>query len=270
MADRHIEQSLDDGILRLTKVNIETRQGVSMAVLAELGAAMDRVREDKSIRCVVIDAAGDGFHNGAVMLGEMGKEWSELTRADYRTIIDLGHGLGRNIASIDVPIIGVAPAGALGGGLELLCRSDLVYTTHDARFSFPEVTLGLVAGWGGTQWAGRLVPFRKAQEFLLLGEEIDGKTAEDWNLVTRSFPDRAALDAHVKKVTDRLRSCAPISLKWHKECLRALWQKSLTEGEAVEAVAVPEAMITQTWFGPTAAFFEGKSWDYAKGEAIAP
>lgn len=268
MSDNHLQQRLDDGVLRLTKINTDTRQGISMTMLEELGAAMDRVRDDPSIRCVVIDAAGDGFHNGAVMLGEMGDDWTALTRRDYRRIIDLGHGLGRNIASLDIPIIGVAAGGALGGGLELLSRCDLVYTTHDARFSFPEVTLGLVAGWGGTQWAGRLVPFRKAQEFLLLGEEIDGRTAEEWGLVTRSLADRQALDIHVARVLERLRRCAPVSLKWHKECLRALWQKSLTEGEGVEATAVVEAMNTGVWFGPTAAFFEGKGWDYTQGEAI--
>lgn len=264
----HIRTTLDDGVLTLTKVNIETRQGISMSVLAELGDAMDRVRQDRSIRCVIIDAAGDGFHNGAVMLGEMATDFRTLGRKDYRRIIDLGHGLGRNIASIDVPIIGVAAGGALGGGLELLSRCDLLYTTRSARFSFPEVTLGLVAGWGGTQWAGRLLPFRKAQEFLLLGEEIDGTTAEEWNLVTRALDDRAALDAHVRKVTDRLRSCAPVSLRWHKECLRAIWQKSLTEGEAVEAVAVVEAMHEGVWFDPVDAFFQGKRWDYQAGKAV--
>ena len=270
MGNAHLQESLVDGVLRLTKVNNDTRQGISMAVLSGLNEAIDRARDDPSIRCVLLDAAGDGFHNGAVMLNEMGKDWAELSRADYRRIIELGHGLGRNIASLDIPVIGVAAGGALGGGLELLCRADLVYTTHDARFSFPEVTLGLVAGWGGTQWAGRLVPFRKAQEFLLLGEEIDGRTAEAWGLVTRALPDRAALDAQVQKVLDRLKRCAPVSLRWHKECLRAVLEKSLTEGEAVEALAVPSAMVTQDWFGPTAAFFEGKAWDYARGEAIEP
>ena len=268
MTKRHIAASLEDGVLTLTKVNIETRQGISMSVLAELGDAMDRVRSDGSIRCVVIDAAGDGFHNGAVMLGEMATDLRTLTRKDYRRIIDLGHGLGRNIAAIDVPVIGVATGGALGGGLELLSRCDLLYTTKDARFSFPEVTLGLVAGWGGTQWAGRYIPKRKAQEFLLLGEEIDGTTAEAWNLVTRALADRAALDAHLRKVTDRLRSCAPVSLRWHKECLRALWEKSLTEGEAVEAVAVVEAMSEGVWFDPVEAFFKGRRWDYTTGKAV--
>lgn len=268
MADRHIAENLEDGVLRLTKTNTETRQGISMDVLAGLSEAMDRVRKDKSIRAVIIDAAGDGFHNGAVMLGEMAGDFRTLGRKDYRRIIDLGHGLGRQIAALDVPVIGVAPIGALGGGLELLCRCDLVYTTRDARFSFPEVTLGLVAGWGGTQWAGRLVPFRKAQEFLLLGEEIDGTTAEDWGLVTRAFADRSSLDAHVRRVTDRLKSCAPVSVRWHKECLRALWQKSLTEGEAVEAVAVVEAMDEGVWYDPVDAFFQGKKWDYTQNRAI--
>ena len=104
----------------------------------------------------------------------------------------------------------------------------------------------------------------------LLGEEIDGRTAEAWGLVTRSLQDRAALDAQVEKVLQRFKRCAPISLKWHKEALRALWNESLVEGEAVEAVAVPEAMATRAWFTPTAAFFEGKGWDYTTGEAIEP
>lgn len=268
MSEGHIEATVKDGVLYLTKTNTDTRQGVSMSVLEGLNSGVDRARDDPDIRAVVVDAAGDGFHNGAVMLGELGDDWTQLTRADYRRIIELGHGLGRNIASLDIPVIGIASAGGLGGGLEMLCRSDLVYTTDDASFSFPEVTLGLVAGWGGTQWAGRLIPFRKAQEMLLLGEEIDGKTAEDWGLVTRSFPDRETLDGHVEKVLERFKRCAPVSVKWHKECLRALWQKSLTEGEAVEATAVPEAMVTEAWFGPTAAFFEGKGWDYTRNEAI--
>lgn len=268
MSQSHIRESVEDGVLRLTKINTGTRQGMSMSVIAGLNDAMDRVRKDRSIRAVVIDAAGDGFHNGAVMLGEMTDDFSTLTRKDYRRIIDLGHGLGRNMASIDVPIIGVAPTGALGGGLELLCRCDFIYTTRDARFSFPEVTLGLVAGWGGTQWAARFVPHRKAQEFLLLGEEIDGATAEDWNLVTRAFDDRASLDAHVAKVCERLKYCAPVSLRWHKECLRALWQGSLTEGEAVEARAVVDAMDEGVWFKPVEAFFAGKKWDYMADKAI--
>lgn len=270
MSGNHIEERFEDGVLWLTKTNTDTRQGVSMAVIAGLNAAADRARLDPSIRAIVIDAGGDGFHNGAVMLGEMGKEWPELTRADYRTIIDLGHGLGRNLASLDFPVIGIAAAGGLGGGLEMLCRCDLLYCTDAARFSFPEVTLGLVAGWGGTQWAGRMVPYRKAQAMLLLGEEIDGKTAEEWSLVTKSLRNRAALDAEVARVLDRFKSCAPVSVKWHKQAIRALWNGSLVEGEAVEAVAVPEAMVTQTWFGPTAAFFEGKGWDYTTNQAIEP
>lgn len=74
--------------------------------------------------------------------------------------------------------------------------------------------------------------------------------------------------AHVRNVADQLRSCAPVSLRWHKECLRAIWQKSLTEGEAVEAVAVVEAMHEGVWFDPVDAFFQGKRWDCQAGKAV--
>ncbi len=92
--------------------------------------------------------------------------------------------------------------------------------------------------------------------------------AENWNLVSRAFDDRSSLDAHVAKVCERLKYCAPVSLRWHKECLRALWQGSLTEGEAVEARAVVDAMDEGVWFKPVEAFFAGKKWDYMAGKAI--
>lgn len=262
-----VEVKVEDGVLWLTKTNADTRQGISMAVLKALSDMVDRVRSDKSIRAVVIDAAGDGFHNGAVMVAEMNPDMTALGREDFRRIGQIGHTLGRGIANLDIPVIGVARGGALGGGLEFLLRSDLLYTLDDAYYAFPEVTLGLVAGWGGTQWGGRLVPFRKAQEMLLLGEPIDGRTAADWGLVTRSFADASTLSAHVERVLKRLRRCSPVALRWHKECLRAIWQKSLTEGEVVEDTAIEEAMANSNFVEPLVAFFSGQGeWDYVTGK----
>lgn len=268
MDGKDLSERLEDGVLWLTKTNADTRQGISMAVLEYLARAVDRVRNDPTIRAVVVDAAGDGFHNGAVMVAELNPDMRALDRADFQRISQIGHALGRSIAALDVPVIGVARSGALGGGLELLLRCDLLYTTNDAYFAFPEVTLGLVAGWGGTQWGGRLIPLRKAQEMLLLGEPFDGATAEQWGLVTRAFADPDALDAHLAKVLARLKQCSPVSLRWHKECLRAIWQGSLTEGEAVEDRAIVEAMSVSGFPDPLEAFFEGKSYDYVAGRVI--
>ncbi|MGK2285061.1 enoyl-CoA hydratase/isomerase family protein [Pedomonas sp. V897] len=259
-----IEQ--DEGVLRLTKTNPEAGYGMSLALIEAMTAALAEAREDPSLRAVLIDAAGKGFHSGAVAVTELGRELPALTRNDFRHLVALGHGLGQAIAALPVPVIGVARAGALGGGLELLLRCDFLYCTDAARFSFPEVTLGFVAAWGGTQLASRLMPFRKAQEMLLLGEPLTGREAEALGLVTRSLPDAEALDAHLAAVLDRLRLCSPASLRWTKECLRAVWDGPLAHGERVEALAETEAMASGDFLKGLAALREGAHYDYAAGQ----
>src|SRR5438552_2971168 len=156
-----------DGALWLTKVNADAGYGVSLDMITALEAVLDDVSRSGSVRAVVIDADGDAVHNGAVMVTELRADMTELTREDFQRVVETGHRLGRAIAQLPVPVIGIARGGAAGGGLELLLRSDFIYCLDTAQFSLPEVTFGFVPGWGGTQWAARLMPFRRAQEMLL-------------------------------------------------------------------------------------------------------
>jgi hypothetical protein len=93
------------------------------------------------------------FRTAPVMVTELAPDMADLTRADFHHIVETGQRLGRSIARLPVPVIGIARGGAVGGGLELLLRSDFVFCTDAAQFAFPEVTLGFVPVWGGTQWA---------------------------------------------------------------------------------------------------------------------
>ena len=256
-----IERS-DDGVTYLTKVNAEANFGMTVGMLSAMTEAIEAAREDDAVRAIVVDAAGDGFHAGAVAITELKPSLTDLSRADFERLVEMGHALGRRIADLPVPVIGIARGGALGGGLELLLRSDLMYCLDSARFSFPEVTLGFVAAWGGTQLTPRLMPFRKAQEFLLLGEAIDGRTAEAYGLVTRSFADEAALRSHVEKVLDRLRLCSPHSLRWTKQCLKSVWEGPLAHGERVEILAEAETMVTGDFHKGLAALLAGAKHDY--------
>lgn len=257
-----------DGVMWLTKTNPESHYGISVAMLDALGAAIAAAEDDPSIRAVVVDADGKGFHNGAVMVTELKPRLTELTRSDFRNLVQRGHTLGRSIANLTIPVIGIARGGALGGGLELLLRSDFLYCTDAARFSFPEVTLGFVAAWGGTQWAGRLMPFRKAQEFLLLGETIDGHRAEELGLVTRSFADVKALDAHVEDLVNRLRLCSPASFRWTKACLAATWDGPVAHGETVEVKAEIETMATGDFVHAVAAFAKGCYFNFVTKKTV--
>ena len=160
---RHIE----DGDSVANKNNPQDNFGMSLAMLRAMGEALrQQLKISPDIRAVVIDAGGRGFHAGAVAVTELQPRMEDLGRDDFQRLVKLGHKLGTQIASMPIPVIGIARGGALGGGLELLLRSDFLYCLDESRFSFPEVTLGFVAAWGGTQLAARLMPFRRAQEML--------------------------------------------------------------------------------------------------------
>ncbi len=262
-----LRENLRGDTLFLTKDNPEMHYGISLTMCDLLGQAFDRAAEDDAVRAVVIDAAGPGFHRGAVMVTELAPSMEELGCDDFRQLVRKGQDLGRKIAGLLKPVIGIARAGALGGGLEMLLRSDFLYVLDAAELSFPEVSLGFVAAWGGTQWGGRMMPFRKAQEFLLLGEKISGKDAVEYGLATRSFPDEAALDEHVEKVLGRLQFCSPASFAETKRCLSAIWEGSLAHGEGVEVEAEIQAMATGDFLDAYNAWRAGKAWNYAAGEA---
>ena len=263
--NRHIE----DGILWLTKNNPQDNFGMSVAMLKAMGEALHSISDQPDIRAVVIDAGGRGFHAGAVAVTELQPRLEDLDRDDFQRLVKLGHTLGSQIAALPMPVIGIARGGALGGGLELLLRSDFLYCLDGARFSFPEVTLGFVAAWGGTQLAARLMPFRRAQEMLLLGESISGVQAAEFGLVTGSFATPELLDGHLSNVLTRLRHCSPASVQWTKECLGAAWEGSLDLGLAKELEAETEAMDSGDFLKGLGALGNGEVYDYSAGKAVA-
>jgi enoyl-CoA hydratase/carnithine racemase len=196
------------------------------------------------------------------MVGEFKPNPSMLDEADFREIIRRGKDLGRMIASIPKPVIGIARGGARGGGLELLLRSDFIYTLDEADFQFPEVQMACVTTWGGTQWAGRLVSFRRAQEMLLLSERVNGRQAEEIGLVHRSFATAEALEEHVASILQRLRFCSPDAFAGTKRSLAAIWETSLRESEPVESDEAARVMATHRFSKVWPMWGQGKRFDY--------
>lgn len=266
---RALKRHIEDGILWLTKNNPQDNFGMSVAMLKAMGEALHSISDQPDIRAVVIDAGGRGFHAGAVAVTELQPRLEDLGREDFQQLVKLGHTLGSQIAALPIPVIGIARGGALGGGLELLLRSDFLYCLDGARFSFPEVNLGFVAAWGGTQLAARLMPFRRAQEMLLLGESISGVQAAEFGLVTDSFPTPERLDGHLSKVLKRLRHCSPASVRWTKECLGAAWEGSLDLGLAKELEAETETMHSGDFLKGLGALSNDQVYDYSAGKAVA-
>lgn len=266
-----LETQTSDGVLWLTKQNPHDNFGMSLALLEAMGKALDAVQEDSTIRGVVIDAGGRGFHAGAVAATELQPRLEDLGRNDFKRLVDISmlHSWVKKLLSCRFPSLASSVAAHSAAAWNCYYAVILYTAWYQARFSFPEVTLGFVAAWGGTQISARLLPFRRAQEMLLLGEAINGQQAEEYGLVTRSFADTDALDTHITTVLARLRLCSPASMRWAKECLTAAWDGSLELGLEKELEAETEAMASGDFLKGLSALREGANFDYAAGKAVA-
>ena len=253
-----------DGVLWLTKVDPSRSNGLSLAMVGALEQALDSCGD---VRALVIDAA-DGFHGPAVLVTEMAEDPATLGTDDYQRIVAIGRQLGDRIASLPIPVIGIVRAGALGGGLELLMRADFLFCTDRSRFKLPEAAFGFVAAWGGSQWSSRQMPFRRAQELLLLARTFGGREAEEAGLVTRSFAADEALDAHVEETLARLRCISPAAFRETKRSLAARWDGPLAHGLAVEADCQMRSMVSGDFVEGMAAAASRSDYDFVAKRVV--
>ncbi|CAB1367923.1 enoyl-CoA hydratase/isomerase family protein [Denitratisoma oestradiolicum] len=217
-----------EGVATITKTSTEHNQGMTRGVLVGLKRALEGARDDDEVRVVVITAAGNGIHDGARVFPELRQDVS-FTPMEFREILQFGHALMRQIETLEKPVIGVAKGGALGGGLEMLHACDFVITADTATFSQPEVAVGLMCGWGGTQRLPRLMGWRRAKELLLCGSEITGKEAAELGLVTRAVP-LDQVDAEVATLIGRLKAASPLAQAYTKLAMNKVWETNLGAG----------------------------------------
>ena len=232
---KSIDYKKDHEVANITKIN-GPQYGMTLEVLVEMEEALIDANNDKDISVIIISAGGDGFHMGAVVFGEVGNADWNLSPVEFRDISKVAHKLFRYIETMEKPVIGVAKGGAVGGGFENLHACDFVIASNEAKFSQPEVTLGLCTGWGGSQRLTRMVGWRKAKELLLTGIEISGKEAEKIGAITKAVPlDK--VDEEVDKLCERLKLCAPVAWGYTKTAINKVWETDYRSGLEFEIEA---------------------------------
>jgi len=223
-----------DGVATITKNNAP-QYGLTLEVMLEMREALTDAGNDPDVLVIVLTAGGEGFHMGAVVFGEARPDW-KFTPLEFKEIIQFGLDLFRMIETLEKPVIGVAKAGAVGGGFENLHACDFVIAGEDARFSQPEVTLGMICGWGGTQRLPRLVGWRKAKELLMEGIEVSGTEAAALGLITRAVP-ADQVDGEVEALCGRLKANGPVAMGYTKLAMNKVWETDLRNGLDFEAEA---------------------------------
>jgi len=212
------------GVALLTINRPDKLNALNSKVHSEGVAALDELRRDDNVRVVVITGSGErSFIAGADITEFAGK-----TPVNQR---DLFHER-TFFNSIDVfpkPVIAMINGFCLGGGNELALACDLRIASENARFSQPEINLGIMPGGGGTQRLTRLIGEGRAMEVILTGDMIDAQTALKFGLVNQVHP-LAELEAKTMELANKIAEKAPIALQLCKEAVKFASKSNLDEG----------------------------------------
>jgi len=188
----HILFAVDETGIALVTINRpEKRNALSRAVVKELGAAFDCVAEDSGVRAAIVTGAGDVAFVAGADIGEL----AGLSGVEMRQYSLDGQRVLRRLETAGKPSVAAVNGFALGGGLELAMAATVRIASENARLGQPEVKLGLIPGFGGTQRLPRLVGRGRALWMLASGEPIDAAEAWRIGLVNAVTPPAELLGA---------------------------------------------------------------------------
>ncbi|MEO8161916.1 MAG: enoyl-CoA hydratase-related protein [Arenimonas sp.] len=249
MTTRNLLVEDRESIRTITLNRPDKLNALNRETIRELREAFEAAGDDESVRVVVLTGAGPkAFVAGADIV-----EMNGLSPAQARDFSRAGQRLMTCIERLGKPVIAKVNGFALGGGLELALACHLRIAADSAKFGQPEINLGLIPGFGGTQRLLRLCGRGPTLEMCLLGEPIDSARALQLNLVTRVVAN-AELDAETLKLATKLATSAPQALRGILDAVLVAGEAALDTGLELETQAFALAFSTQDMREGTGAF----------------
>ena len=244
--------SEDRGAVRTLTINRPDKlNALNRETIGELTLAFRQAAQDDGVRVVVLAGAGEKAFVAGADISEM-TAWSPVqAQAASRA----GQDLMLAVERLGKPVIAKIQGYALGGGMELAMACHLRVASEKARFGQPEIGLGLIPGFGGTQRLTRLTGRGAALELCLLGQQIDATRAERLGLVTRVV-SADELDATVDAMADQLAAAAPLALKGILDTVIEGGECAIDQGLAFETQGFAIAFSTEDMREGTTAFLE--------------
>ncbi|MCJ7772614.1 MAG: enoyl-CoA hydratase-related protein [Desulfobacterales bacterium] len=182
MSFETILYTISKGICTITINRPEVLNALNNQVLTELLAAIHQTETDDTVKVVILTGEGRAFVSGADI-----EFMKNLSTKEGLAFADLGHSAVCALEALGKPVIAAVNGFALGGGLELAMGCDFIYASIKAKFGQPEVNLGIIPGFGGTQRLARLVGINKARELIYTGGIIKAEEARRIGIVSEIF-----------------------------------------------------------------------------------
>lgn len=203
---------------------------LNMETLLEIEKAMDLISEDKTIRVIVITGTGDK----AFIAGADIKEMKDLEPVQAESFANLGQRVFNKIENCKKPVIAAVNGHALGGGCELALACDIRIASKNAQFGQPEVGLGILPGFGGTQRLGRIIGEGMAREYIFTGRYISAERAKEIGLVNH-LVELENLDEKADEIAGEIIKNSPCAISQAKKAINYSANAGKTEGMEYEA-----------------------------------
>jgi enoyl-CoA hydratase len=241
----------EGGVALVTVNRPDVLNALNALTVQSLTSAMSDLADDDAVRCVVLTGAGDR----AFIAGADIAELSRLTPTSAKAFASAGHRLCAAIEGLGKPVIAAINGFALGGGCELAMACTLRIAASTAKLGQPEIALGLIPGFGGTQRLPRLVGRGRALEMVLTGAPITADEAWRIGLVNRVVPPEAFTE-EVNRLAAALASQAPAAVRLILETVHHGLDMPLAESAVLETSAFGLVNATDDAREGTAAFLE--------------
>ena len=223
----------DAGVVTLTLNRPDKLNALNAELLKELGMALHGLVADPEVRCVILTGAGDKAFAAGADIAAM----SEMTPVQAKQFADMGHRVGNSIESLTtMPVIAAVNGFALGGGCELVLACDFIYASDKAKLGQPEVNLGVIPGFGGTQRLARRVGAARARELCMTGDMLNAEEALRVGLVNAVVP-HAELMPRVRETAKKIASKGPLAIAAVKRVVARGADVPLQTANELEATA---------------------------------
>jgi enoyl-CoA hydratase len=230
----------DDAVAVVTIDRPDVLNALDRETLTSLRDALRGLAVDQDVHAVVLTGAGDrAFAAGADI-----REMTPMTVLEAHGWGMLGHECGRVLESMPKGTIAAVNGLAVGGGCELALACDIRYASENATFGQPEIKIGVIPGWGGTQRLARAVGGGLAKDLILTGRTIDAAEALRIGLVSAVYPSEELLDRALETAA-ALAEKSPVALSAAKDAANRALQGDLGTGLAYEAIIFSALFATE-------------------------
>ena len=240
----------EDAVAIITLNRPKVLNALNVLMLSELRAAFTAAAGDDAVRAIVLTGAGDRAFAAGADIGELAALDGPVAGAEQARI---GQAVTVQIEQLRVPVIAAVNGFALGGGCELALGCDIRLASETAKFGQPEVNLGLMPGYGGSQRTARLLGRGMAAYLCLTGETIDAREALRIGLVERVFA-AAELLPQAKRIANAIAAKAPLAVRATKRAIDAGLPLPMAAGLELEALSFGSLVSTADFVEGTTAF----------------